>query len=59
MRRAVRTVAKATEVEASQKPTLQFDFKGAPVPPSAPVRTHSTRDDSIKQAIIRWLNEEL
>lgn len=56
------TVSRSTETETEVEvekvnPVLQFDFKGRPVPPATPAQ--SKRDDSIKQAIIRWLNEQL
>lgn len=58
--KAIVQSAPATTNAADQ--VLQFDFERDPqvaaAPPAQPMKV-SGKDDSIKQAIVRWLNEQL
>ena len=59
------TVTRASAAPASQQQEaasgpLNFDFSGRTSAPAAGASTaRGPKDDSIKQAIIRWLNEQL
>lgn len=50
----------ASEPAAPEANTLQFDFEGQRVRAKASAQPSSgERDTSIKETIIRWLNEQL